>query len=318
MLRHAACQASAAARCHAAAAHRVWQQVGIFRGCSASAQASPAAAASSPPPPRPLSALLPGYGVRKPAKVARQHPRTADGSMLQVAVRERAWLGSRRAAQAKAVGYIPAVINMGDGSHRLLELTQRDAEELQRAAGYKAMTTRRLTLSVGPPGSSAGVTGDGKGGDGEAQAEAGDEHELVPVLIQKVDREPWSDRIRNLDMLYAPQGMVITKRVPLRLVGEEDSITLRRGGYIHIVERAVKLTCKVEDLPPYVTIDVSQCRIGQRFLLEDIVKRLPEGVRLATNALPEGTLRAGTVSVALCLGKRRAMAALKAELDESS
>ena len=305
--RTAAVAVAAAARMSAAPAAAMWgaSAVGSRLGRRGAAAGT-----------APLAEMLPGHGVRKAAKEPWAHARTEDGCMLLVQARRREWLGSRRAAQAKELGWVPAYLGYGaggraappgcgEGVYTNLELLQRDVDDLQRAAGFRSITTRRVMLSVGGP--RAGASAPAPEDDSNAP------RETLPVLVQRVDREPWSDRIRNVEFMHAPDGLVVTKPVPLRLLGEEDSLTLRRGAYIHVVEKTIKLTCKVEDLPPYVTLDVSKCRIGQKFLLDDLVARLPEGVKLATNALPEGTLRSGTVSVALCLGKRRLMKELAAE-----
>jgi len=59
--------------------------------------------------------------------------------------------------------------------------------------------------------------------------------------------------------------------IPLQFIGEP--IGIKSGGFLETLQRTVKISCKAEDAPEEITIDISGLQIGDSLHIKD----LPQG-----------------------------------------
>jgi large subunit ribosomal protein L25 len=96
------------------------------------------------------------------------------------------------------------------------------------------------------------------------------------ALSRELQLHPLNDSIEHADFLQVEEDTQIAVAVPLRIVGRERSIGLKRGGNLNIVRHTVKLMCTPANIPTRITVDVSEATIGDSIHISKV--DLPEGV----------------------------------------
>ncbi|KAK9914844.1 hypothetical protein WJX75_001225 [Coccomyxa subellipsoidea] len=69
---------------------------------------------------------------------------------------------------------------------------------------------------------------------------------------------------------------MVTIAVPIKIVGEELSPGVKKGGHLNLVQRTVKCTGAASAIPESIEIDVSSLDFGQRIYPSGI--GIPPGV----------------------------------------
>ncbi|WP_428099868.1 50S ribosomal protein L25/general stress protein Ctc [Candidatus Rariloculus sp.] len=152
--------------------------------------------------------------------------------------------GSRR---LRRQGRIPAIVYGGGEEPRPITLGQNDLlHEMDREGFYTSI----LTIKVGKDSQS--------------------------VVVKAVQRHPARTQILHLDFQRIVADQQITLNVPIRIVGEIDSLGIKEGGVVDRLLTDIEVSCLPRHLPEYLEIDVSALEINQLMHLSDIA--LPEGV----------------------------------------
>ncbi|MDG1287969.1 MAG: 50S ribosomal protein L25/general stress protein Ctc [Rickettsiales bacterium] len=118
-----------------------------------------------------------------------------------------------------------------------------------------------------------------KGGLRSKLAEIKVGKETYYALAREIQAHPVSDRIEHIDFLQVESDSVVSVAVPLKVVGTEKSIGVKRGGSINVVKHTVKLVCNPENIPTSIEADVSEAGIGDSIHISAV--KLPEGVHPA-------------------------------------
>lgn len=106
----------------------------------------------------------------------------------------------------------------------------------------------------------------------------------IKTVIKEKQVHPVSRRVVHLDFQEMIPGQLITLAVPLKFKGEPQG--LKAGGKLEILIRKIKITCKPEDIPEEIVIDVSPLKIGESIhfadlTLENIQTKIPGNTVLA-------------------------------------
>lgn len=152
--------------------------------------------------------------------------------------------GSRRLRRR---GRIPAIVYGGGRDPRAISLGQN---ELVHEMDREGFFTNILTIRLGKDSQS--------------------------VVVKAVQRHPARPQVLHVDFLRIVADQEITLNVPIRVVGEEESVGIKEGGVVERLLSDVEITCLPRHLPDFLEIDVSELEINQLLHLSDIV--LPEGV----------------------------------------
>ncbi|PXF28855.1 50S ribosomal protein L25 [Pokkaliibacter plantistimulans] len=99
------------------------------------------------------------------------------------------------------------------------------------------------------------------------------------VIIKDLQRHPAKPVLLHADFQRVTNGRTITIKVPVRFENEAASPASKVGGKVFTLVSEVKVVCKPENLPEFVTVDLSNVELGQNLYLSDIV--CPEGVEVA-------------------------------------
>ncbi|GEK48371.1 50S ribosomal protein L25/general stress protein Ctc [Halomonas pacifica] len=99
------------------------------------------------------------------------------------------------------------------------------------------------------------------------------------VVVRDLQRHPFKPLVTHADFLRVDATHAITIKVPLHVIGEEQSKAIKeQGGELHVLANEVEVSCLPKDLPDFLEIDITETEIGQILHLSDL--KLPAGVTL--------------------------------------
>jgi large subunit ribosomal protein L25 len=164
---------------------------------------------------------------------------------LKAELRDRVGKGSSRELRRK--GLIPAVI-YGD----------------KQAPVSIALPVKEVTLKIHAGGfmtTVATIDVDGK---------------KISVLPKDYQLDPVRDTTMHVDFLRVSGNTQVTVEVPVHFVNEEKSPGIKIGGVLNIVRHEVEVHCPANDIPEFLTADLSGLKIGDGIHISNIP--LPAGV----------------------------------------
>lgn len=100
-------------------------------------------------------------------------------------------------------------------------------------------------------------------------------HDDVRVICRNVQRDVVKDLPTHFDFMRLRRTTKINLFIPVQIVGEEESLGLKRGGVLTMVRPEIDLIVTAGDIPDHVTVDVSALDIGDSITISGIT--LPEG-----------------------------------------
>ncbi|MCP4394198.1 MAG: 50S ribosomal protein L25/general stress protein Ctc [Alphaproteobacteria bacterium] len=167
---------------------------------------------------------------------------------IDVAVRERAGKGASRSVRRQ--GMIPGVIYGDKKNPVIFSIDPKVLNAEMHKAGF---WTRQFEINV-----------DGK------------KHK---VMCQDIQVDPVSDKVMHIDFIRINKNKELHLNVPIRVINNDISVGLKRGGVLNIVRREIEVICKVISIPDVFEIDISEMDIGDSVHMSEIT--LSEGVRLS-------------------------------------
>lgn len=103
-----------------------------------------------------------------------------------------------------------------------------------------------------------------------------DDKRTLKALPHDVQTHPVTDRIEHVDFIRVEPGKEVRVAVPVKFVGVEKSVGIKRGGTLNIVRHEIALICKPEAIPAAIEVNVAEMNIGSSVHINDI--QLPAGV----------------------------------------
>lgn len=98
------------------------------------------------------------------------------------------------------------------------------------------------------------------------------------VMIKDIQRNPVRGNILHVDFLAVAMDELLKATVPLQITGDEQ--VSEHGGIVQHQLREIEVECLPGDLPGYLTVDISELRIGQHIAAGDLA--IPETVTMLT------------------------------------
>ncbi|MCK3776540.1 50S ribosomal protein L25/general stress protein Ctc [Ensifer sesbaniae] len=163
---------------------------------------------------------------------------------LKAETRERVGKGSSR--ELRRNGLIPAVI-YGD----------------KQAPLSIALSTKEVTMKIHAGGFMTTVATIDVNG------------EKIRVLPKDYQLDPVRDFTMHVDFLRVSKDSQVTVEVPVHFVNEEKSPGLKAGGVLNIVRHEVELNVSADDIPEFLTVDLSGLKVGDAIHISNI--KLPKG-----------------------------------------
>lgn len=151
---------------------------------------------------------------------------------IMLKAEKREILGTGNARELRRQGFIPATI-YGNGQPEIsVSLEEKEMTKLYRRPGFK---TTVFELDVN-----------------------GKKHK---VLAKDVQLHPVTELVRHVDFMHlAKKEQKVA--VPIKYVGKERSLGIKRGGFFNTIMRNIPLICPVDSIPQNVEIDISNLRVG--------------------------------------------------------
>jgi large subunit ribosomal protein L25 len=177
--------------------------------------------------------------------------------VLNVDVRARTGKGGAR--ETRRAGRVPGVLYGGDRGPVAISLELRQLTKALSSGKFLAHTIRI----------------DHKG-------------EQQTVFAQDVQFHPVTDVPLHVDLYRVEEDQLIKVDVPVRVVGEDVSPGIKRGGTLNLVRHTVELLAPAGAIPEELVIDASALEIG------DVVKI--SSVTLPANVTPTITDRDFTIA----------------------
>ncbi len=100
---------------------------------------------------------------------------------------------------------------------------------------------------------------------------------LINAVTREIQFDPITDFPIHIDFQEVSKDTLVRVNVALRVINEEKSPGIRRGGVINLVYRSIPMLCPPTNIPTHINIDISGMEIGQNKHINDV--DLPENVR---------------------------------------
>lgn len=188
--------------------------------------------------------------------------------IITLAAEPRMEPGRGRARQARREGRIPAVIY---GNKQASTLVTIAAAELTKQLRQHGFMSRVFEISIG----------------GRRQR----------VLPREVQTDPLNGKLIHVDFMRFSATTRIAVEVEVVFQNEDQSVGLKLGGVLNIVQHAVELICTPGEIPEAIYVDLAGREIGD--VIHADALPLPAGAELAGE--PDttiATIAAPTVEVA--------------------
>lgn len=102
---------------------------------------------------------------------------------------------------------------------------------------------------------------------------------VIHTLPRDVQTHPVTDIIEHADFQRVDKDTVIHVFVPVKVLNQDKSVGLKRGGVLNIVRHELELICKPDSIPSHIEVDVLKSDIGSSIHINDLA--LPENVTSA-------------------------------------
>jgi large subunit ribosomal protein L25 len=99
------------------------------------------------------------------------------------------------------------------------------------------------------------------------------------AVVRDMHRHPFKPIIMHVDFMRVSAGELLTMAVPIHFIGEERSPAGKTSGVViqhHMTD--VEIEALPQDLPEFLSVDLSSMNVGDSIMLSDIP--LPQGVTI--------------------------------------
>ena len=171
------------------------------------------------------------------------------GEIPDLEALERTGTGKGAARQARRDGMVPGIVFGGDVDPLPINLPFNKLLKMLRAGRFRSTL---FNLKV-------------------------DGHDDVRVICRDVQRHVVKDLPTHVDFMRLKRTTKINLFIGVEVVGEEVSPGLKKGGVLTLMRPEVELVVTAGDIPDHITIDVSECEIGDAVTISSV--NLPEGAK---------------------------------------
>ncbi len=99
----------------------------------------------------------------------------------------------------------------------------------------------------------------------------------ISAIAKEIQIHPVSDVPVHIDFLRIGKDTVVSVGITIRVINEDKSPGVKKGGIANIVSRKVDFLCHPSNIPHHIEIDLADLEIGHIVHINDI--KLPEGVK---------------------------------------
>ncbi|MEM6373160.1 MAG: 50S ribosomal protein L25/general stress protein Ctc [Pseudomonadota bacterium] len=169
------------------------------------------------------------------------------GEIPDLEALERTGTGKGAARQARRDGMVPGIVFGGDTDPLPINLPFNKLFKMLKAGRFKSTL---FNMKV-------------------------DGHDDVRVICRDVQRDVVKDLPTHVDFMRLRRTTKINLFIGVDVTGEEVSPGLKKGGVLTMIRPEVELVVTAGDIPESITIDVSECEIGDAVTISSV--KLPTG-----------------------------------------
>lgn len=147
-------------------------------------------------------------------------------------------------------GRLPAVIYGGSDEPEMVSLSLNEFTKEYQKGGIK---TRPVEIAAGK--------------------------KTISAITKVIQTHPVTDVPVHIDFLRIGKDTVVNVDITIRVINEDKSPGVKKGGIANIVSRKVAFLCHPSSIPHHIEIDLADLEIGHIVHINDI--KLPEGVKPA-------------------------------------
>lgn len=87
-----------------------------------------------------------------------------------------------------------------------------------------------------------------------------------------------TQRLEGVDLLYCPVDRIVLVDVPVRLINDDASPGVRKGGWMYVMKRVVRYKALGGAIPPYIEVNVRHMELETDLLVRDLP--IPPGTKI--------------------------------------
>lgn len=99
---------------------------------------------------------------------------------------------------------------------------------------------------------------------------------VVKALPKDLQFNPVTDMIEHVDFIRVDASSTLRVHVPVKIIGQERSVGLKRGGVFNIVRHEIEFICSPDSIPSHIEVNIQAVDIGHSVHINDI--ELPKGI----------------------------------------
>lgn len=103
-----------------------------------------------------------------------------------------------------------------------------------------------------------------------------DDGKTVKALPKDLQFHPVTDMIEHVDFIKVEPGMALHVMVPVKVIDQDKSPGLKRGGVLNIVRHEIEFICAPEAIPTHIEVSINGLDIGGNVHISNVT--LPDGV----------------------------------------
>lgn len=92
---------------------------------------------------------------------------------------------------------------------------------------------------------------------------------VTPVMVVDWLHHPIKDTLMHIDLLRIDLNKALRVKVPVHATGEAVGVKIH-GGHFEFVFREIEFECLPDDIPEFLTVDISELMIGQSIRAQDL------------------------------------------------
>ncbi|NBX03167.1 MAG: 50S ribosomal protein L25/general stress protein Ctc [Alphaproteobacteria bacterium] len=100
--------------------------------------------------------------------------------------------------------------------------------------------------------------------------------QTIQALPKDLQFNPVTDVIEHVDFIKVEKGVAVRVSVPVKAVGQDKAIGIKRGGVMNIVRHEIDFFCAPDAIPTHLEVNVSAMDIGTSLHINSI--ELPKGI----------------------------------------
>ena len=98
----------------------------------------------------------------------------------------------------------------------------------------------------------------------------------IQALPKDLQFNPVTDMIEHVDFIKVEKGTALRVQVPIKIIGQERAVGLKRGGVMNIVRHEIEFFCMPDAIPSHIEVNIQAVDIGHSVHVKDI--ELPKGI----------------------------------------